>query len=138
MKNVDHLSKIKRIRGWANWNMLIGIILMYIGYISFAGYFFKWFADIPLLGAISQQLKGSHMTFTIILIIGFLMMMVSTVLYMVSGMVSTTSPQVQCPSCGKVTKMLGKEDACMFCGQPLLLEEDSPEPPSSLEQKIRS
>ncbi|WP_232697839.1 DUF2614 family zinc ribbon-containing protein [Brevibacillus daliensis] len=127
MKNVERLNKIKRIRGWANWCMLIGILMMYAGYLTFAGYFSNWFANIPLLGTVSDYFRGSILTFTIILLVGFMLMMISTVLYMVSGMVSSTSPQVQCPTCGKATKMLGKEDACMFCGQPLLL----PEPETS-------
>ena len=62
-----------------------------------------------------------------LLIIGFLLTMASTVLFMISGMISTSAPQVACPSCQKVTKMLGKEDACMFCGQPLLLEDEQPQ-----------
>jgi len=110
MKNVDRISKIKRMRTWANWNMGIGILLMYAGYAFFAGY-------------LGPFLERNHLFMTIMLIIGFLLMMVSTVFYMISGMVSMTSPQVECPTCGKVTKMLGKEDACMFCGQPLLLPE---------------
>lgn len=111
MRQTDHISKIKRMRTWANWNMLIGIGLMYLGYAFFAGY-------------LGSFLKGSYLFMTGMLVLGFLLMMVSTVLFMISGMVSTTSPQVQCPTCGKVTKMLGKEDACMFCGQPLTLHDE--------------
>lgn len=112
MKNKDRLSKIKRLRTWANWNMGVGILLMYLGYGFFSGFLGPW-------------LKGSYSFMTVLLLIGFLLMMVSTVLFMISGMVSTTSPQVECPSCKKVTKMLGRHDACMFCGQPLSLVEES-------------
>ncbi|GAA4722400.1 DUF2614 family zinc ribbon-containing protein [Brevibacillus fulvus] len=112
MKNLDRLSKIKRLRTWGNWSIGIGILLMYLGYAFFAGYLGPW-------------LKGQAWFMTLLLIIGFLLTMGATVIFMVSGMVSTTAPQVECPACRKVTKMLGKEDACMFCGQPLLLEEDS-------------
>lgn len=111
MNKTDRLSKIKRMRTWANWNMGVGILLMYLGYAFFAGYLGSW-------------LKGSYIFMTCLLLIGFIGMMVSTVLFMITGMISTTSPQVQCPSCGKTTKMLGKEDACMFCGQPLFLDEE--------------
>jgi hypothetical protein len=110
MKKTDRLSKIKRLRSWGNWGMGIGIVLMYVGYAFFAGYLGTW-------------LKDSYVFMTIMLIIGFMLTMGSTVLFMISGMVSTSAPQVECPACGKVTKMLGKEDACMFCGQPLRLEE---------------
>jgi uncharacterized membrane protein (DUF485 family) len=111
MNKTHRLSKIKRMRTWANWNMGVGILLMYLGYAFFAGYLGSW-------------LKGSYLFMTCLLLIGFIGMMVSTVLFMITGMISTTSPQVQCPSCGKTTKMLGKEDACMFCGQPLFLDEE--------------
>lgn len=112
MKNVDHISKIKRLRTWANWNIGIGILLMYTGYAFFAGYLGSWLAK-------------NYLFMLIMLLIGFIMTMAATVLFMISGMISTTAPQVQCPSCGKVTKMLGKEDACMFCGQPLSLSEET-------------
>ena len=115
MKNYDRVSKIKRMRTWANWNMIIGIVLMYVGYILFNGY-------------VIPGLKGNFMFMAVLLIIGFLLMMASTVLFMISGMISTSAPQVECPSCKKVTKMLGKQDACMFCGQPLQLDDNEPAP----------
>ena len=120
MKNTERLSKIKRMRTWGNWSMVIGILLMYTGYAFFAGYL----DFIPFLGSL---LKGSYIFMTLLLIIGFILTMGSTVMFMISGMVSTSAPQVQCPSCQKVTKMLGKEDACMFCGQPLRLEDGHPQ-----------
>ncbi|HZG13839.1 MAG TPA: DUF2614 family zinc ribbon-containing protein [Candidatus Bathyarchaeia archaeon] len=112
MKNADRISKIKRMRTWANWNIGLGILLMYTGYAFFAGYLGSWF-------------EKNYLFMLILLLIGFIMTMVATVLFMISGMVSMTSAQVQCPSCSKVTKMMGKEDACMFCGQPLSLTEET-------------
>jgi len=120
MKKTERFSKIKHMRTWGNWSMVIGILLMYTGYAFFAGYL----DFIPFLGTL---LKGSHVFMTLLLIIGFILTMGSTVMFMISGMVSTSAPQVQCPSCQKVTKMLGKEDACMFCGQPLRLEDGHPQ-----------
>ncbi|MGN7471859.1 YgzB family protein [Brevibacillus sp. SAFN-007a] len=120
MKKTERLSKIKRMRTWGNWSMVIGILLMYAGYAFFGGYL----DFIPVLG---NLLKGSHIFMTLLLIIGFILTMGSTVLFMISGMVSTSAPQVECPSCLKVTKMLGKEDACMFCGQPLRLDDGQPQ-----------
>lgn len=113
MTKTERLSKIKRIRTWGNWGMGIGIGLMYLGLAGFFGYLGSWLAQ-------------SHLSFTILLIIGFALVLFSTVLFMISGMVSTTVPQVECPQCNKVTKMLGKEDACMYCGQPLRLEDEPP------------
>ncbi|WP_019123809.1 DUF2614 family zinc ribbon-containing protein [Brevibacillus massiliensis] len=112
MKNTDRISKIKRLRTWGNWGMGISMVLMFASLAVFLGFRGQLFA---------------HILLTIALLIGFILMMGSTVLFMISGMVSMTTPQVECPTCGKVTKMLGKEDACMFCGQPLLLPaEDHP------------
>jgi Zinc-ribbon containing domain len=120
MKKTDRLSKIKHMRTWGNWSMGIGILLMYSGYAFFAGYL----DFIPFFGT---WLKGSYAFMTLLLVIGFLLTMGSTVMFMISGMVSMSAPQVECPSCKKVTKMLGKKDACMFCGQPLLLEDEQPQ-----------
>ncbi|MFY0545625.1 DUF2614 family zinc ribbon-containing protein [Brevibacillus sp. H7] len=112
MKNIERLNKIKRIRTWANWNMGLSILFMFVG----MG-FFLYFRGTGLQSSF-------QMLFLILLMISFFMMMIGTVLYMISGMVSTSAPVVECPSCHKATKMLGKEDACMFCGQPLRLDEE--------------
>lgn len=111
MKNTDRLSKIKRIRNWANWNMGLSILFMFSG----MG-FFLFYRE-------TASKAAFQLLFLILLIIGFFMMMIATVLFMISGMISTSAPQVECPSCRKVTKMLGQQDACMFCGQPLQLDE---------------
>lgn len=122
MKNTDRLSKIKRIRNWANWNMGLSLLFMFAGMGFFL--FFR--------GTSSEA--AFQLLFLILLIIGFFMMMIATILFMISGMISTSAPQVECPSCGKVTKMLGKQDACMFCGQPLQLD-DQRNPASNQESK---
>jgi len=31
------------------------------------------------------------------------------------GMLSTNAPVLECPECGKRTKMLGETDRCMYC-----------------------
>ncbi|MGD8192032.1 DUF2614 family zinc ribbon-containing protein [Brevibacillus ginsengisoli] len=113
MKNYNRISKIKRMRTWANWNMIIGIFCMYAGYFLVKGNVVSW-------------LNNNYLFMAILLIIGFILMIISTVLFMISGMVSTSAPQAECPSCKKVTKMMGKQDACMFCGQPLELSDASP------------
>lgn len=115
MKKTDRLSKIKRMRTWGNWNMGIAFVFMFTG----LG-FFLYFRGTGLEGSF-------QLLFSILLIVSFIMMMVGTLMFMISGMVSASAPQVQCPSCGKVTKMLGKEDACMFCGQPLSMEDENPQ-----------
>ena len=42
-------------------------------------------------------------------------MLGSLIIYFWAGMLSTSAVQVDCPECGKLTKMLGKTDRCMFC-----------------------
>lgn len=53
------------------------------------------------------------------MIIGFLCVILSTVVYFWIGMLSTKTIQVVCPECGGATKMLGRVDACMHCSAPL-------------------
>ncbi|WP_096184362.1 DUF2614 family zinc ribbon-containing protein, partial [Effusibacillus lacus] len=57
-------------------------------------------------------------------VIGLLMIVVSIGIYFRMGAISMRIPQVRCPNCGKMTKVLGREDACMFCRTPLHLDEN--------------
>ena len=61
---------------------------------------------------------------TIAMMIGFLAVISSTVVYFFIGMLSTRAVPVECPSCGKHTKVLGRVDACMHCNQPLTVDKD--------------
>ncbi|MDR6720786.1 hypothetical protein J2X75_005349 [Paenibacillus sp. 2003] len=56
------------------------------------------------------------------LVIGLIAMMASLGIYFWAGMLSTSAVQVDCPECGKLTKMLGKTDRCMFCHTILTLD----------------
>ena len=58
------------------------------------------------------------------MMVGFLAVIASTVVYFWIGMLSTKTIQIICPSCDKPTKMLGRVDACMHCNQPLTLDRD--------------
>jgi len=58
------------------------------------------------------------------MILGVLAIGLSTVIYFWIGMLSTRAVPVECPSCGKQTKMLGRVDACMFCKEPLTLDRE--------------
>ncbi|MFT9850561.1 DUF2614 family zinc ribbon-containing protein [Aneurinibacillus sp. REN35] len=102
-------GKLNKLRTLALGMVFIGIIIMYIGYSAFAGFLGSWFA-------------GSAIMMSIFLVFGFLCIMGSTVMYMWLGMVSTKATQVYCPSCNKVTKVVGLRDECMFCKQPLSLD----------------
>lgn len=102
-------GKLNKLRTLALGMVFIGIIIMYIGYAAFAGFLGSLFAQNTII-------------MTIFLIFGFLCIMGSSVMYMWLGMVSTKATQVYCPSCSKVTKVVGVRDECMFCKQPLSLD----------------
>ncbi len=97
---LKYTSKINKIRTFALSLVFIGIIIMYLGL-----YF-----------------KASFTVMTIFMLIGFLATLSSAAVYIWIGMLSTKAVQVECPNCQKVTKVLGRVDACMFCKQPLTMD----------------
>lgn len=97
---IKYTSKINKIRTFALSLVFIGIVIMYIGI------FFR----------------NSPITMTLAMIIGFLCVIASSVVYFWIGMLSTKTVVVVCPTCHKQTKMLGRVDACMHCGEPLTLD----------------
>ncbi|MCA1055589.1 YgzB family protein [Rossellomorea aquimaris] len=96
----NYSSKINKIRTFALSLVFIGFIIMYVGI-----YF-----------------KSHPWVMTIFMLLGFLAIIGSTVVYFWIGMLSTKAVQVQCPNCGKVTKVLGRVDMCMYCNEPLTLD----------------
>lgn len=110
-------GKLNRLRTIALGLVLIGFVIMYVGYALYAGYLGSFFAHkIYIMGTM--------------LIIGFFGLVASSVMYMWIGMISTKATQVYCPKCGKVTKVVGLRDECMFCKQTLSLDpKDKPEQP---------
>ncbi|MGD6854203.1 YgzB family protein [Bacillus infantis] len=93
-------SKINKIRTFALSLVFIGFIVMYIGI------FFR----------------TSPIVMTIFMLLGMLCIIASTGVYFWIGMLSTKTVQVECPNCGKYTKMLGRVDMCMYCNEPLTLD----------------
>ncbi|MGM9988737.1 MAG: YgzB family protein [Bacillaceae bacterium] len=98
--SIKYSNKINKIRTFALSLIFIGFFIMY------AGVFFR----------------TSPIIMTVFMLIGFLAIIASTGIYFWIGLLSTKTVQVQCPSCNKVTKILGKVDACMHCNQPLTLD----------------
>ena len=98
--SLKYSSKINKIRTFALSLIFIGIGIMYIGL------FFR----------------SSMLVMTIFMILGFLAILFSGIVYTWIGMLSTRAVQVKCPTCGKITKMLGRVDACMYCKEPLTLD----------------
>lgn len=97
---LKYSSKINKIRTFALSLIFIGFAIMYVGI------FFK--TNVWLM--------------TIFILLGLLSIIASTVVYFWIGMLSTKTVQVTCPSCKKVTKVLGKVDLCMYCNEPLTLD----------------
>lgn len=93
-------SKINNIRSFALSLLFIGIFIMY------GGVFFRNHRNIM----------------TLFMLLGFLVIIGSTVVYFWIGMLSTKTVQVTCPGCGKTTKILGRVDICMYCNEPLTLD----------------
>jgi hypothetical protein len=95
-------SKINKIRTFALSLIFIGFLIMYGGI---------YFRNHPLV-------------MTILMLLGFLFIIASTVVYFWIGMLSTKTIQVVCPNCGKQTKILGRVDMCMHCREPLTLDKN--------------
>ncbi|MGM9926403.1 MAG: YgzB family protein [Bacillus sp. (in: firmicutes)] len=95
-------SKINRIRTFALSLVFIGILIMY------GGIFFQ----------------SSPVLMAIFMILGVLCIIASTAIYFWIGMLSTKTVQVTCPTCQKVTKILGRVDMCMYCNEPLTLDKN--------------
>ena len=103
-------GKLNKLRTLALGLVFIGVIIMYVGYAGFVGF----------LGSLFVH----NMTIlAIFLILGFLCIIGSSSMYMWLGVISTKAVQVYCPKCGRVTKVIGLRDECMFCKQKLSLDQ---------------
>ncbi|NEW09139.1 YgzB family protein [Paenibacillus sp. SYP-B3998] len=92
-------SKVNEFRLWGLAMTMGGMLLMIVG---LAGVVFDWG-------------KAGRIIAVVFMIIGMISMMVSMGIYFWAGMLSTSATAIDCPECGRRTKMLGKTDRCMFC-----------------------
>lgn len=99
-------SKVNEFRLWGLLLTMGGLLLMILGTV---GIVFKW-------GTFGQVLAA------IFLVLGLVSVMGSMAVYFWAGMLSTSAVVLQCPECGKATKILGKTDRCMFCKTILSLD----------------
>lgn len=99
-------SKVNEFRLWGLLLTMFGLLLMIIG---MAGIVFHW-------GTAGKAIAALFM------ILGFLSIMASMAVYFWAGMLSTSAVVLECPECGKTTKLLGKTDRCMFCKTILTLD----------------
>lgn len=90
-------SKLNKLRTIALALVFLGVLVMYLGFI--------W---------------PKVMIFFFVL--GIVVMFSSFGIYFWAGILTTQAAKVQCPKCGKVTKILGMTDQCMYCGTTLSLD----------------
>ena len=96
------LFKTAKVNEFRLWGLLLtmgGMLLMIFGLV---GIVFDW-------GKIGQIFAA------VFLVIGLLSVLASMAVYFWAGMLSTSAVPLECPECGKITKILGKTDRCMFC-----------------------
>jgi hypothetical protein len=98
-------SKINEFRLWGLLMTLLGMLLMILGT-----------AGILLWGQAGKIFAG------IFMVLGMIGMLISVGIYFWAGMLSTSAIVLECPECGKTTKMLGKTDRCMFCKTKLTMD----------------
>ncbi|MGG1314866.1 MULTISPECIES: DUF2614 family zinc ribbon-containing protein [Cohnella] len=91
-------SKISTLRTWALLAVFGGMGLMVFGT-----------SGILMFGQVGKIIAGIFMVF------GLIACMASMIIYFWVGMLSTNAPVIDCPECGKRTKMLGQTDRCMYC-----------------------
>lgn len=98
--NLLHKNKINKIRSFALILIFVGLLVIY------GGIFFR----------------NSIILSTIFMISGCFFILLSTVIYLWIGLLSTSSQQIICPSCNKNTKILGKKDMCMYCNEEIMIQ----------------
>lgn len=92
-------GKLNKFRTYAMLFILIGMVVMYISIVM----------DNPIM-------------MSIVMVLGFFVVIAGAVGYFMIGILSTRAVRIECPTCHKTTKMLGKNDECMFCKQQLTLD----------------
>lgn len=93
-------NKINRARNIALLLVFAGIAVMYLGMLS----------------------KQIGWLMVIFMLLGFMMVISSSILYFIIGLASTKATVVTCPNCEKETKLLGRVDLCMNCDEPLTID----------------
>ncbi|WP_027085647.1 DUF2614 family zinc ribbon-containing protein [Cohnella panacarvi] len=91
-------SKISTMRTWGLLLVLLGMGIMVFGT-----------SGILLFGNVGKIIAAVFM------VLGMISCFASMGIYFYVGMLSTSAPVLDCPECGKKTKMLGRTDRCMYC-----------------------
>ncbi|WP_124726559.1 DUF2614 family zinc ribbon-containing protein [Staphylospora marina] len=97
-------GKLNKIRTFALLLIFAGVGVMYLGF---------WLKTLM----------------AVFIALGMLFVLVSVGIYFWIGILSTQAVRVQCPVCGKETKILGRRDECMHCKAILSVDpKDAPAP----------
>jgi membrane-bound ClpP family serine protease len=99
-------SKVNEFRLWGLLLTMFGLLIMVLG---MAGIVFEW-------GTVGRVIAA------VFLVLGLISVFASMAVYFWAGMLSTSAVVLECPECGKTTKILGKTDRCMFCKTILTLD----------------
>lgn len=91
-------SKINEFRLWGLVLILAGMGIMILG----------------TSGILMWGTQGRPFA-AIFMVLGGILLLGSMGIYFWAGMLSTSAVALECPACGKPTKMIGKTDRCMFC-----------------------
>jgi hypothetical protein len=75
-----------------------------------------------LAGIVFDWGRAGRIVAVTCMLVGAISMLVSMAIYFMAGMMSTSATVIECPECGKPTKMLGQTDRCMFCKTILTLD----------------
>ncbi|MDF2668599.1 MAG: hypothetical protein K0R67_905, partial [Paenibacillus sp.] len=70
---------------------------------------------VGLAGIVFDWGQAGKLIAAIFMVLGMFVMLGSVAIYFWAGMLSTSAVSLDCPECGRRTKMLGKTDRCMFC-----------------------
>ena len=98
-------SKMNEFRFWGLVLMMAGMAFMVAG-----------------TAGIAFSFPGARVIAVAGLVFGLIAMMGSIAIYFFAGMLSTSMTTLECPECGKVTRMLGKTDRCNHCKTILTLD----------------
>ncbi|MGZ9587326.1 YgzB family protein [Paenibacillus marinisediminis] len=98
-------SKINEFRLWGLVLTMAGMGLMILGT-----------SGIVMWGISARPIAAIFMAIGMIVLLG------SVGIYFWAGMLSTSALMLQCPECGRQTKILGRTDRCMFCRTVLTLD----------------
>ncbi|MBG9791940.1 hypothetical protein ABD76_05340 [Paenibacillus dendritiformis] len=91
-------SKLSEFRLWGLVLILAGMGMMILG----------------TSGILMWGVQGRPFA-AVFMVLGGILLLGSMGIYFWAGMLSTSVVALECPECGKPTKMIGKTDRCMFC-----------------------